>query len=324
MSCCIGFKTNDGLIIAVDGRSSFTYEGIKYRTGENTQKFIIHNDELVVTFGNADVIEIFKKNCADFPDKSLNDLFDMSLTQKRIDEYLKDDLQQETLLLVVYKFNISKNKINEIYFDANGKGNLSAPLYDYFCFGFNSGKINDYISKDIIGKFNNVYEILQILFDKFNFAEIGGCWTIFNITDKAIIQGTYHSSMDNIPAASDWLIEQIKRNVHEHIEKYRCCQVQSPKIVGNFVLGSEISGGSFWDDSKISCLKLSSTDNKFADLTFSKYNGDELFKIYDGIDYVSMYLKGINIGHAGHGEFNADGVWNFSGATVKGIKATFG
>lgn len=326
MSCCIGFNLGNSILVAVDGRTSFTYNGAKYRIEENTKKYIVNNNELIVTFGNSDVVEIFKKNCTDYQNKSIDEIFDMSLTSNRIEEYLHDDIQKQTLLLSVYRFNISEKKIEEIFFDTNGKNTLSVPLYDYFCFGFNSDEISEFISKKIIGKHTNIYEAFQILFDEFNSPEIGGCWTIFKIIGKKIaVQGTYNSSIDNIPSASNWLVEEIRNNVQKHIEKYRCYQVKSPQIKGNFILGGEISGGSFWDDSKISCLKLSSNDDKFADLTFAKNNGNELFKIYDAIDYVSMYLNGANIGHVGSNKtFYPDGKWNFSGAEITGLKLTFG
>ena len=102
-------------------------------------------------------------------------------------------------------------------------------------------------------------------------------------------------------------------------------QVSSPEIRGNFVLGSEVQGGSFWDSNKSSKLILSN-DGKHSDLTYSRADGDNLFKIYDGIDYASMQLNGMNVGYVGNSKdtFHAQGNWNLENANITGIKITFG
>ena len=102
-------------------------------------------------------------------------------------------------------------------------------------------------------------------------------------------------------------------------------QVSSPQIKGNFILGGEVAGGSFWDSNKSSKLVLSN-DGRHSDMTYSRADGDELFKIYDGIDHSAMYLNGMNMGHTGvdHATFHANGTWDFSNATIKGLKVTFG
>lgn len=102
-------------------------------------------------------------------------------------------------------------------------------------------------------------------------------------------------------------------------------QVSSPQIKGNFILGGEVAGGSFWDSNKSSKLVLSN-DGRHSDMTYSRSNGDELFKIYDGIDNSAMYLNGMNMGYTGidHATFHANGTWDFSNATIKGLKVTFG
>lgn len=100
--------------------------------------------------------------------------------------------------------------------------------------------------------------------------------------------------------------------------------IESPTITGGTITGGKMIGGEFIDDSKIGKLVLSSDDNKFADMTFSK-NGKEMFKIYDGVDFVGLNINGISVGHSGQSKkFYADGTWNFSGATVEGLKVTFG
>ena len=76
-------------------------------------------------------------------------------------------------------------------------------------------------------------------------------------------------------------------------------EVSSPQIKGNFIIGGEVSGGSFWDENKVSKLMLSS-DGKHSDLTYSRAAGETLFKIYDGIDYASMHLNDMNIGYVGN------------------------
>lgn len=60
-------------------------------------------------------------------------------------------------------------------------------------------------------------------------------------------------------------------------------------------------------------------------MTYSRSNGDELFKIYDGIDHSTMYLNGMNMGYTGidHATSHANGTWDFSNATIKGLTVTF-
>lgn len=100
--------------------------------------------------------------------------------------------------------------------------------------------------------------------------------------------------------------------------------IESPTITGGTVISGKMIGGEFVDDSKIGKLTLSSDDNNYADMTFSK-NGKEMFKVYDGVDFVGLNINGIAVGHSGQSKkFYVDGTWNFSGATVEGLKVTFG
>lgn len=75
--------------------------------------------------------------------------------------------------------------------------------------------------------------------------------------------------------------------------------------------------------------KPGNTDNtlevggEHADLIL-KRGVDELFRVYDGIDYVSIKLKNSDvITYGADGTIYPSGTWDFSGATVKGVYATF-
>lgn len=110
-------------------------------------------------------------------------------------------------------------------------------------------------------------------------------------------------------------------------------RIESPKIEGNFIIGGQVSGGKFYggeyyDSNSTAYLTLSYTGgngNSFADLSYKrKKDNTTLFGICDGIDGASLHLFGCNIGNSGGNQFNANGVWNFSQATVNGLKITFG
>ena len=326
MSCCIGIKADNELFVAVDGRSSFPYLGVKYRVTENDQKYTIHQNKLVVVFGNSDAVDLFIHECEKNEDKDISTILDIAIPKERIEEYQKE-IKNESLLISVYELNVEQNEIFCFYIDDKGKGNFETPLYDYFNFGFKQDEVYDYLSQLMqTGQKKAVFDIFEDVFKKINSAEIGGIWQIFKISKDNIEKiAKFESSTIGIPCASEWLLMQIKADVEKNIIKYRNAMIESPMIKGNAVLSGSFAGGAYWDDSMIAKIYLSSEDNRFADFTYEKNNGNELFKIYDAIDYVSLRLNGTTVGHVGaNHNFNADGTWDFSGATVTGLNITFG
>ena len=325
MSCCIGIKTDNELFIAVDGRTSISYMGVKYRVTEDDKKYTIHQNKLVVVFGNSDAVDLFIHECEKNEEKDINTILSIAIPKERIEEY-QNKAKNECLLISIYELNIKDNEIACFYIDENGKGNFKAPIYDYFNFGFKQDEVYNYLSQLMqTGQKKAVFDIFDDVFKKINSAEIGGMWTIIKVTQEKIEEiAKYESITIGIPCASEWLVAKIKEDVEQNIIKYRNSQIISPTIKGNCVLAGNVVGGAFWDDSMIAKLQLSSDDNRFADMTYKKDNGNELFKIYDAIDYVSLRLNGTTIGHVGVNKaFNADGTWDFSEADVKGITATF-
>ena len=51
---------NKAVYIAVDGRTSIDINGVKYSISENTDKYIIHNDNMYVTFGCGDIVKLIQ------------------------------------------------------------------------------------------------------------------------------------------------------------------------------------------------------------------------------------------------------------------------
>lgn len=105
-------------------------------------------------------------------------------------------------------------------------------------------------------------------------------------------------------------------------------KVESPQIIGNFVLGNEIRGGAYCDGECKGKLTLNTTTKggaSYPDLTYSRYDGQELFKIYDNLDdTASIYVFGHSIGYGSANAFYPSGEWNFMNATLTNLKVKFG
>ena len=84
MSCCIGIKTDNELFIAVDGRTSFSYMGVKYRVTEDDKKYTIHQNKLVVVFGNSDVVDLFIHECDKNEEKDIDTILSIAIPKERI------------------------------------------------------------------------------------------------------------------------------------------------------------------------------------------------------------------------------------------------
>ncbi len=104
------------------------------------------------------------------------------------------------------------------------------------------------------------------------------------------------------------------------------------EINGNTYVGGNIYGSTIYDAGERGKLVLGYEDEgtPLSDLTYYRVSdGKNLFRVFDGIDNVSVWLNGVQIGYVGSyetGDFYPEGKWNFSSAEVTGLStvAVFG
>ena len=94
--------------------------------------------------------------------------------------------------------------------------------------------------------------------------------------------------------------------------------IESPDIMaGNFY------GGAYYDDQGEVSLVLNNSGSGFADLEL-KSGSSIAFGIFDGVDYLSLYSKGITFLEirSGNDTVAPLGTWDFSSADVTGVEVT--
>lgn len=100
-------------------------------------------------------------------------------------------------------------------------------------------------------------------------------------------------------------------------------QIESPQIKGNFIIGGEVYGGSFWNTNKTAYIKLGTTADSYADFSLYRKSGKKIFSIEDHTE--SIVLKGesedIFLTTSGD-KTNVHNKWDFSKATVTGLTST--
>ena len=108
-------------------------------------------------------------------------------------------------------------------------------------------------------------------------------------------------------------------------------EVSSPQIKGNFILGSEVAGGSYWDLDKNCYIALGTTSGNYGDLSLYRYGTSSdtlLFRIEDNATMIVLRAMGSTVskgflGTSGSYTYPYNN-WDFSNATVTGLKITFG
>lgn len=97
------------------------------------------------------------------------------------------------------------------------------------------------------------------------------------------------------------------------------------RISGDLITEGTIRGIDYTDTNDLGILRLSSRSGQYADMIFSKKDGQELFKVYEGSgNYSSLFVYGRNIGQGTASKFLPQGVWDFSECTVKGLSTEEG
>lgn len=93
-------------------------------------------------------------------------------------------------------------------------------------------------------------------------------------------------------------------------------------------LKKDVVGAKFKDANNLGYLCLSSEGGEYADIVFKRTKDDvNLFRVFDSSESDSMatlMLANYTIGHATADKFAPENTWDFTGATVKNLKVTFG
>jgi hypothetical protein len=108
-------------------------------------------------------------------------------------------------------------------------------------------------------------------------------------------------------------------------------KVESPQILGNFIMGGEVYGGSFWNNEKTAYMQLGTSSVNLADFSLYRYNETsettttKIFSIIDNATSIELYGPSNSAILSNGGSVTyVNGVWNFSAATVTGLNIAFG
>ena len=96
-------------------------------------------------------------------------------------------------------------------------------------------------------------------------------------------------------------------------------------IISPTIIGATIKGGKFYNLSGGAYLEVGGSS--YGDLSLWRDGGTRTFRVYDGASHVTFSSIGGNFlvsSAADGGRVSAEGTWNFSGANVIGLDATFG
>lgn len=311
VSLCFGFKVKDGVMFAIDGRSSYKHMGTTYCTRYDTKKFVVHNGVLYITFGRADAIYNFHKLCNDSSEETNIDMiFDEAINQCSLDSFMSEN---RSMLLAVFSFDLNNSVINEQYYDKKGKHKNSCEMQDIFSFGLYQDEVIDYSLNNIDFSKVNIFTAFKLICDKFNRNDVGGHWRIFLSTNegtKLIVE--YNCVDSEIEYAPNWIQQKIDENDFEN-------QIVSPRISGG-----NMYGGAFWNENETTKLVLGMNGN-LGDLNLIRNaDGTSVFQIYDDISITDLKRDGVHFLATTGKSTYAYGDWDFSKAKTRGIVAVFG